>query len=260
MSVALARERDRRAVSQLATLTIAASAAAWVAFAVWMGNMPGVGADLSAAAFAGSWTLMMAAMMLPSMTPVVSLYDRMRAGHALSRVATGAFVAGYLALWSAAGLAAYGAVKAADALAGGTFGWHDAGRPVAGAVILLAAVYQLTPLKERCLRHCRSPLGFLLGHWRAGRAGALRMGVVHGTWCLGCCWALMATLFAVGLMSLGWMAFVAALIAVERLAPGGDRTRYAVAAALAVLGLALLAAPDAVPGLKHSSDMTTMSG
>jgi predicted metal-binding membrane protein len=180
--------------------------------------------------------------------------------HALGAAATGAFVAAYLALWVAAGLAAYGIVQAADALAGGTLAWHDAGRPLAGAVILLGAAYQLTPLKERCLRHCRSPLGFLLSHWRDGRVGALRMGVVHGTWCFGCCWALMATLFAVGLMSLGWMAFVAVLIAVERLAPGGERTRYGVAATLAVLGLMLLVAPGAVPGLDHPSTMTMMGG
>jgi predicted metal-binding membrane protein len=258
MSVALARER--RAVSQPAALTLAASAAAWIGFAIWMGGMPGVGADLSVAAFAGSWTLMMAAMMLPSMTPVVSLYDRMRAGHALSRVATGAFVAGYLALWAGVGLAAYGVVRAGESIAGGTLGWHDAGRAVAGAVILLAAAYQVSPLKERCLRHCRTPLGFLLAHWRGGRSGALRMGAIHGSWCFGCCWALMATLFAVGLMSLGWMAFVAVLIAVERLAPGGRRTRLAVAGVLAVLGVALLAVPSAVPGTGHSGGMRDMGG
>src|SRR4051812_16802530 len=184
MSVALAQER--RGVSHLAALTIAASAAAWIGFAIWMGGMPGVGADLTAAAFAGSWALMMAAMMLPSMTPVVSLYDRMRAGHALGRGATLAFLGGYLGLWTAVGLAAYAAVKAGDALAGGTFGWDDAGRPVAGATILLAAAYQLSPIKDRCLRHCRSPLGFLLAHWRSGYDGAARMGAVHGAWCVGC--------------------------------------------------------------------------
>jgi predicted metal-binding membrane protein len=217
--------------------------------------MPGVGADLAAATFAGSWTLMMAAMMLPSMTPVVSLYDRMRAGHGYTRAATGAFVGGYLATWAAVGLAAYGLVRAGDAIAGDALGWHDAGRAVAGGVILLAAAYQLSPLKERCLRHCRSPLGFLLAHWRGGHYGALRMGTAHGAWCVGCCWALMATLFAVGLMSLGWMAFVAVLIAVERLAPWNAKTtRRAIAAALAVLGLALLVVPAAVPGADHPRD------
>ena len=198
--------------------------------------MEGVGADLGAATFAGSWALMMAAMMLPSMTPVVALYDRMRLGHALGAEATAAFVAGYLATWVGAGLTAFALVKAGDALLGETLAWDEAGRWVAGAVVLVAAAYQLSPLKDRCLRHCRSPLGFLLSHWRDGRAGALKMGATHGAWCVGCCWGLMATLFAVGLMSIGWMAAVAGLIAIERLAPGGSRTRYGVAAALAVLG------------------------
>jgi predicted metal-binding membrane protein len=248
MSVA-SLARERRAVSTLAAVTLAASAAAWVGFAVWMGGMPGVGADLAAATFLGSWALMMAAMMLPSMTPVVALYDRMRAGHDLQRVATAAFVAGYLATWTAVGLGAYGLVRAADALAGDALGWQDAGRPIAGAVILVAAAYQLSPLKERCLRHCRSPLGFLLSHWRGGYAGAAKMGAIHGAWCVGCCWALMATLFAVGLMSLGWMAFVAVLIAIERLVPWNAATvRRVIAGALAALGLALRDVPNAVPG------------
>src|SRR3954468_16370205 len=189
LSVPLAARR--RAISPLAALTIAGAGAAWAGFGIWMGNMPGVGADLGAATFAGSWALMMAAMMLPSMTPVVSLYDRMRAGHALPRGATAAFVAGYLATWTAIGLAAYGLVRAGDAIAGGTLGWNDAGREVAAVVILLAAAYQLSPLKERCLRHCRSPLGFLLAHWRGGYSGATRMGATHGAWCVGCCWWLL---------------------------------------------------------------------
>ena len=250
LSVPLAAQR--RAFSPLAVATIAAGAGAWVAFAIWMGNMPGVGADLGAATFAGSWALMMAAMMLPSMTPVVSLYDRMRVGHRMHRGATAAFVAGYLAMWTAIGLAAYGLVRAGDALLGGTLGWNDAGREVAAVVILLAAAYQLSPLKERCLRHCRSPLGFLLAHWRGGYDGAVRMGATHGAWCVGCCWALMATLFAVGLMSLGWMAFVAVLIAVERLVPFSEvTTRRVIAAALVIIGLALLVVPNAVPGADH---------
>jgi predicted metal-binding membrane protein len=247
----------RRAGVTAAALVVAA-AAAWIGFAAWMGGMPGVGANLGAIAFAGSWVLMMAAMMLPSMTPVVGLYDRMRAGHGLDASATAAFVAGYLATWAAAGLVAYGLVRAGDAIAGGTLAWDEAGRPLAGATVLLAAAYQLTPVKDRCLKHCRSPLGFLLSHWRAGRDGAARMGVAHGAWCVGCCWGLMATLFAVGLMSVGWMAAVAGLIALERLAPGGRRTRFGVAAALVVLGVALLAFPDVVPGVGGDGAMPMM--
>src|SRR3954447_23158813 len=120
LSVPLAARR--RAISPLAALTIAGAGAAWAGFAIWMGNMPGIGADLGAATFAGSWALMMAAMMLPSMTPVVGLYDRMRAGHGLGARATSVFVGGYLATWTVAGLVAYGVVRAGAAVAGDALG------------------------------------------------------------------------------------------------------------------------------------------
>jgi predicted metal-binding membrane protein len=120
---------------------------------------------------------------------------------------------------------------------------------VAGAVILAAAVYQLTPAKDVCLRKCRSPLDFVMGYWKPGYGGALRMGVEHGAWCVGCCWALMAALFALGVMSLGWMAFVAALIAVEKLLPWKALANRGVAVVLVVLGIAVAFAPADVPGL-----------
>ena len=113
----------------------------------------------------------------------------------------------------------------------------------------MAAVYQLTPLKDVCLRHCRSPFMFLMKHWRPGRLGALRMGVIHGGWCVGCCWALMAALFALGVMSLGWMAFIAALIAIEKLLPWRALANRGIAVLLLVLGLGVAFAPESVPGL-----------
>jgi predicted metal-binding membrane protein len=116
-------------------------------------------------------------------------------------------------------------------------------------VILAAAVYQLTPLKDVCLRKCRSPLIFLLTAWRHGRLGALRMGIEHGGWCVGCCWALMAALFALGVMSVGWMVFVAALIAAEKLLPWKALANRGIALLLVVLGLAVAIAPEDVPGL-----------
>jgi predicted metal-binding membrane protein len=120
---------------------------------------------------------------------------------------------------------------------------------VAGATLLAAAAYELTPLKDVCLGKCRSPLGFLLGNWRAGRAGALQMGARHGAWCVGCCWALMVSLFALGLMSIAWMALVAGLIAAEKVMPWRRVATYATAAILVTLGVLVLAAPEAVPGL-----------
>jgi predicted metal-binding membrane protein len=120
---------------------------------------------------------------------------------------------------------------------------------VAGGVIVGAAIYQLTPLKDVCLRHCRSPLMFVVAHWRSGRLGALRMGIEHGAWCVGCCWALMAALFALGVMSIGWMAFIAALIAIEKLLPWRALANRGIAVVLLVLGLAVAFVPEHVPGL-----------
>ena len=133
------------------------------------------------------------------------------------------FTSGYLLAWAAAGAVAFAARAAVDAMAPGALQWDRAGRWVAGATLVLAAVYQLTPLKDVCLGKCRSPLGALLGSWRDGPSGSIRMGIKNGLWCVGCCWALMASLFALGIMSITWMAVVAALIALEKLAPPAPR-------------------------------------
>lgn len=127
---------------------------------------------------------------------------------------------------------------------------------------MAAATYQLTPLKEACLVRCRSPMMFLAERWRHGRAGALRLGAAHGARCAGCCWALMAALFAVGVMSLGWMALIAAFIAGEKLLPWPVAAKRAVAVALLVLGLAVALVPEDVPGFTlpgaDGSEMDTM--
>ena len=125
---------------------------------------------------------------------------------------------------------------------------------------MVAAVYEVTPLKNVCLAKCRSPLGTLLGSWRDGRTGAVRMGARNGAWCVGCCWALMASLFALGVMSVSWMAFVAAIIAVEKTLPWRRGLTYATAALLLALGVLLLAAPDALPGLTIPSGQTMPMG
>jgi predicted metal-binding membrane protein len=197
--------------------------------------------------FVGVWVVMMAAMMFPSVAPTVALYSRMtrQRSPALPFLFTG----GYLLVWTGVGVAAFGLATAGGEIAGDVLAWDRAGRWVAGATLIVAAVYELTPLKEVCLAKCRSPLGFLLGSWRDGRRGAVRMGAGHGAWCVGCCWALMASLFALGVMSLGWMAFVAALIAVEKTVPWRRAATYGTAAILLCLGVLLLAAPDALPGL-----------
>jgi predicted metal-binding membrane protein len=197
--------------------------------------------------FVGVWVVMMAAMMLPSIAPTVALYSRMTKQR--SPVLPVTFVAGYLLTWAAAGVVAYGLAAAATRIAGDQLSWTNAGRPIAGATLLVAAVYELTPLKEVCLGKCRSPLGVLLGSWRDGFGGALRMGAKNGAWCLGCCWALMASLFALGVMSVPWMAVVAGLIAVEKTLPWRRIATYGTAIVLLVFAILVLAAPSALPGL-----------
>jgi len=202
--------------------------------------------------FTGVWVVMMAAMMFPSVAPTVALYSRM--GRGRQRGTPLVFAAGYLVTWTAAGVAAFVLAAAVAGIAGDVLAWDRAGRWVAGATLALAAVYELTPLKDACLGKCRSPLGFLVGAWRDGRWGALQMGAKHGAWCVGCCWALMASLFALGLMSLVWMAFVAALITAEKTLPWRQVATRATAAILLGLGILVLAWPTAVPALTVPSD------
>jgi predicted metal-binding membrane protein len=206
-----------------------------------------------------AWVVMMAAMMFPSIAPMVLMYVRIQGGKRAKGQeaafgATAVFVAGYLLTWSTAGLVGYTVLWAGHELSPGFLAWDQAGPYVAGAVILAAAIYQLTPLKDVCLTKCRSPFDFLLTAWRPGRVGALRMGIEHGGWCVGCCWALMAALIALGVMSVGWMVFVAALIAVEKLLPWRAVANRSVAILLGVLALAVAFAPGAVPGLTVPSE------
>jgi predicted metal-binding membrane protein len=203
------------------------AALAWMVTERRMGGMSSApGADLGSLGFyTGTWVTMMAAMMLPSIAPMVLVYNRPRSsrrargGGAPGAEGTALFIAGYLVTWTLAGLAAYAAIEAGRALDVGVLAWDRAGRELAAAVVLAGSVYQLTPVKDLCLTRCRGPFTFVLEHWHEGRGGALRMGTIHGGWCVGCCWALMATLFALGVMSLGWMAFIAALLAIEKLLP-----------------------------------------
>jgi predicted metal-binding membrane protein len=215
----------------------------------------GPGTDLGGLGwFLGVWVVMMAAMMFPSIAPMVIMYARVQEGkrereQAAPAGATAMFVGGYLVSWAAAGLAGYLLFEGVRSLDMGFLAWDEAGPYVAGGVIFAAAVYQLTPLKDVCLRHCRNPLMFLMQHWHPGRAGALRMGVEHGGFCVGCCWMLMAALFALGVMSIGWMAFIAALIATEKLLPWKALANRGIAVLLAVLGIMVAFAPEDVPGL-----------
>ena len=248
---ALAAMRARLAI--VAALFVLAALAWWQTAAEMHGMDAGPGADLGRLGwFVGVWIVMMAAMMFPSVSPTVALYSRMTKSR--SPAAPFVFTAGYLLVWGAAGLAAYVVFELGEWLLGAQLAWSSGGRWVAGGVLVAAAVYELTPLKYACLAKCRSPLGFLLGSWRSGLVGSLRMGAAHGAWCVGCCWALMASLFALGVMSLGWMAFVAALIAAEKTMPWGRAVTYGTAAVLLVIGLVLIVSPESLPGFTIPGD------
>ena len=147
----------------------------------------------------------------------------------------------------AAGLLGYAAIEGMHSLDPGFLAWGDAGRYVAAGTIAAAGLYQLSAAKDACLRRCRERAAFLCDRWRRGRLGALRMGIEHGSWCIGCSWALMAALFALGWMSLIWMALGTVLITAERVLPRG--ARLAVALVLVVLGTWIALAPGGVPGL-----------
>jgi predicted metal-binding membrane protein len=196
--------------------------------------------------FVGVWVVMMAAMMFPSVAPTAALYSRMTRSR--SPVAPLVFSGGYLLTWAAAGVAAFAISDLGGRAAGDALAWDRGGRWLAGFVLVIAAVYEVTPLKDVCLGKCRSPLGFLLGSWHDGISGAVKMGAKHGAWCVGCCWALMAALFALGVMSVAWMAFIAGLIAVEKLIPSRRLATYGTAALLLALGILLVVAPDLIPG------------
>lgn len=240
----------------LAGALLALAVAAWVATDLRMAGMDaGPGANPGALGFfLSTWVVMMAAMMLPALTPMVLAYralqpERLRRGGSASIGETGLFLAGYLAVWAAAGLLAYALLEAGRHLDGGLLAWDRAGRFTAAGVLAAAALYQLTPSKNACLNRCRSRRAFLQQGWRDGRDGALRIGMAHGVWCLGCCWGLMAALFALGAMSVAWMALISVLIAAERLLPWRALATTGVASLLAVVAIGVAAAPTRVPML-----------
>jgi predicted metal-binding membrane protein len=179
-----------------------ASVAVWAALLSMGDEMP-MGFGL----WIGAWTVMMAAMMLPSTSPLVLLYAK-RSTAAHSALLT----AGYLLVWAAIGLATYEVAMRLP----------DPSNRVVGAVLIGAGLYQLTPLKTACLKRCRNPVDFLVTHWHPGRVGALRLGVEHGAYCVGCCWALMGVLIVAGSMSLAWVVAIALVVAGEKLLPAGQ--------------------------------------
>jgi predicted metal-binding membrane protein len=244
----------RRSPVGVAAVLLAATLVLWIFTVDRMRGMDaGPGTDLGTVGwFVGTWVAMMAAMMLPSVAPMALLFaavSRERARRGGERISTWIFLSGYFATWTAYGLAAYGVYRALRALDFHFLAWSEHGPLIAGSALAAAGVYQLTPLKRVCLRHCRSPLHFVLGSWRGGKLGATRMGIEHGAFCVGCCWGLMVILFALGAMSLVWMGVVAGLIFAEKVLPFGHRLTRVIAVSLVAAGIWVAVAPGSVPGL-----------
>jgi predicted metal-binding membrane protein len=220
-----------------------------------MSNMPGMAMTMPAVAAWGiaefaamlvMWAVMMAAMMLPSVMPVISLYARVgtkRAAQNQSRQPTWPFVTGYLLAW--AGFSVLATLANWGLHSGGylTSMMGSAAPRLGGIVLIAAGVYQWTPLKNACLSHCRSPLAFLADHWREGRTGALTMGLEHGAYCVGCCWFLMALLFVLGVMNVAWIAVLTVFILVEKMVPFGKWWSRGAGAILVMWGAWLVSRP-----------------
>jgi predicted metal-binding membrane protein len=252
MSYSAIEKRDRRLV--LGALAVLA-ALAW-GYTIYLGAQHASMAGAMARPMAMKWTLldfafmlvmwavMMFAMMLPSVTPTVMIFGRVRERRELSGrpfAPTGAFVSGYLLAWVGFSLVATG------------INWwlHTNGSmtsmmgkiaPVAGgSLLIVAGLFQWTPIKDACLDHCRSPMSFLMQHWREGSSGAMMMGLHHGTYCLGCCWMLMLLLFVLGVMKLPWVALVTIVVLAEKVLPHGRIISRSLGLFLIVWGAWLIA-------------------
>lgn len=243
--------RERNLI--LASLVVLA-AASW-AILIWQsvtanGQMTGFTMGMGAPLFLAIWVTMMVAMMFPAAAPMILTFARV---HAAKRrqgqpfVPTWVFVAAYLLIWTLAGALAYLLALAGEAVGGHSSWLMQNGVRLAGAVLLLAGVYQFTPLKHVCLAKCRLPISFILTSWRDGYGGALRMGLEHGFYCLGCCWLLFVILFPIGMMNIATLAAITALIFAEKSLPAGEWIGRTAALALIAYGLLVIFVPQALP-------------
>jgi predicted metal-binding membrane protein len=201
-----------------------------------MATGEGGAASIPLPLFLGMWVTMMVAMMFPSVAPMVIIYSRFSSLRNQTSLPVPVFVGGYLLAWTVVGFVAYGIFAGSSSLMGMLSPKEAA--VLGGVALVLAGAYQLTRYKSVCLRHCRTPLDFMM-HWRSGSRGGLRMGVHHGLFCLGCCWGLMLVLLTVGIMNLVWMGLVAAVIFIEKVLPFGWATAKVVGVALVGLGIGL---------------------
>jgi predicted metal-binding membrane protein len=249
-------------------LLLALAVAAWAAL-VWQGA--GADADMAmdsptmglrAPLFLTTWVIMMVAMMFPTAAPMIVAFHTVQAGkrqRGEAFVSTWIFVAAYLLVWGLSGVAAYAGALAAEAVAARAALSPATAARVGGTVLVAAGLYQLTPFKDLCLSKCRTPITFIMTSWRDGPAGALRMGLLHGAYCLGCCWLLFVILFPLGIMNIAAMAGITLVIFAEKTLPWGRVAARATAAALVVYGVVVIAAPQVLPTFVEGSGMAMPS-
>ena len=210
----------------------------------------GLTIGMAAPVFIAIWAVMMVAMMFPASAPMILTFARVHAGkreRGQPFVPTWVFVGSYLFVWTLSGVAAYGAAAGAEELAEQWMWLVDNAARIGGGVLVLAGVYQLSPLKRTCLSKCQTPLAFIIGSWRDGYVGSFRMGLEHGAVCLGCCWLLFVILFPLGVMNIGAMVAITLLIFAEKSLPRGDGMAQVAAVALVGYGALVVFVPDALP-------------
>lgn len=253
--------RERNLI--LASLIVLAGAA-WALLA-WRGAemdemtlTMGLGAPL----FVALWIVMMVAVMFPTAAPMILMFARIhntKRERGQNFVPTWIFTSAYLLVWSATGIAAYAVAVTGDALAGQSAWVTDNAPRFGGGLLVVAGIYQLTPLKDICLSKCRTPISFILSSWKDGYGGSFRMGLEHGVFCLGCCWLLFLILFPLGMMNIIVLALITALIFAEKSLPVGRHVARAAALALVVYGAVVVFQPDALPVTMSDSSQMQMT-
>ncbi|MBI3744278.1 MAG: DUF2182 domain-containing protein [Chloroflexi bacterium] len=217
--------------------------------------------DMSTVLFMGMWVLMMVAMMFPTAAPMVLTFakvSRTRESQGRGFVPTWVFVASYLVIWTLFGVASYFIATGLEDLANNYQFLMDHGARIGGGVLMLAGLYQLSPLKNACLSTCRTPLGWVITSWREGYTGAFQMGLAHGTYCVGCCWLLFVILFPLGIMNVAAMGGVTLLVFSEKALPHGPRIARIAGVALLAYGLTVVIYPDALPSMISASGNGSM--
>jgi predicted metal-binding membrane protein len=240
------------------------AAASW-ALLVW--QTAGAGMDMAIATptmgmrapvFLTTWVVMMVAMMFPTAAPMILTFHQVQASRRArgeAFVSSWVFVAAYLLVWTLSGVVAYAGAFAAEALAARAALSHATAARIGGAILVLAGAYQFTPLKDLCLAKCRTPVGFIMTSWRDGAAGALRMGLLHGGYCLGCCWLLFVILFPLGIMNITAMAVITLVVFAEKTLPWGRLIVRGTAVVLVAYGAAVMVAPRALPTFMERGGM-----